>query len=163
MGLFESRERRKVRKIRRALDRFVAAMIRLYARTWDVAGGKQARPLIVLIEDHVEVLVADLAKIERELRVGRVDLARVKAVNSSFRDLKRQIAEIDRSLRHQAGVGSRPAEKVTGWATNGNARARWTANEVPAESCGDHGEVRADSLRRQRNVRSRPHVRPTAP
>ena len=74
-------------------------MIRLYARPWYVAGGKQVRPLIILLEDDLEALIADLVKIERELRVGHVDWDRVKAANSSFRDLKRQIAGIDRSLR----------------------------------------------------------------
>ena len=97
--LFESRERRQVRKVRQALDRFVAAMIRLYAHTWYVAGGKHVRSLIVLIEDHVEVFVADLVKIERDLRVGHVDWDRVKTVNASLRNLKRQMLGIDRSLR----------------------------------------------------------------
>ena len=99
MGLFESRERGQVRKIRQALDGFVAAMIRLYGRTWYVAGGKPLRSLIVQLEGCLEALIADLVKIERELRVGHVDWDRVKAANSSFRDLKLQIAGIDRSLR----------------------------------------------------------------
>lgn len=112
MSLFESHEHRQVRKVRQALDRFVAAMIRLYARTWYVAGGKHMRSLVVLIEDHLEVLVTDLVRIERELRVGHVDWDRVKTVNSSFRDLKRRMAEIDRSMRDtRLGPALRPVSK----------------------------------------------------
>lgn len=124
MSLFESRERRQIRKIRQALDTFVAAMIRLHGRTWYVANGKPLRSLIVQLEGYLEALIADLVKIERELRVGHVDWDRVKAANSSFRGPE----TTDRGDRsepegHQAGAGSGPGKQVPGRAGNGHARA----------------------------------------